>query len=283
MRPLKTDDGIPLHWRQWTKPGPEPARGTVLLVHGLGEHIARYEHVAAHLNRWGWHVVGHDQRGHGASGGPRGDVPDGTRLLQDLALMIDEVRADPLLGRGPLVMLGHSMGGLVAGRFAAGGVGGARPDWFRPLDALVLSSPAFDPGMSAFQKLLLKLSLPLLPHLALGNGLKVDWISRSRAVVEAYAADPLVHDRVTPTLVQMIVAGGAHVIAAAPQWQLPTLLLWAGSDRCVAPRGSAAFAAAAPGEWVQTQCFAGLYHEIFNEPEQGEVFERLRLWLEQKF
>ncbi len=68
MRTLSTFDGLPLHWRQWSKPGMEPARGTVLIVHGLGEHIGRYEAVAARLNSWGWHVVGHDQRGHGASG-----------------------------------------------------------------------------------------------------------------------------------------------------------------------------------------------------------------------
>jgi len=284
MRTLKTEDGVPLHWRQWSKPGLEPARGTVLLVHGLGEHIGRYEHVAAQLNDWGWHVVGHDQRGHGASGGPRGDVPDVERLLQDLAQVIDEVRADAVLGAGPLVLLGHSMGGMVAGRFVAGGlVSSARPTWSRPVDALILSSPALDPGMSAFQKFLLKVSLPLLPHLALGNGLKPSWISRSQAVVEAYVADPMVHDRITPMLVHMIVDGGAQVIAAAPHWHVPTLLLWAGSDRCVAPRGSAAFALAAPKEWLQAHCFERMYHEILNEPEQAQVFKRMRDWLAQTF
>src|SRR5262245_6385417 len=100
MRTLRTDDGLPLYWRQWSKPGMDKARGTVLIVHGLGEHIGRYDHVATRLNSWGWHVVGHDQRGHGASGGPRGDIPNPERLLQDLALVIDELRADPQLGNG---------------------------------------------------------------------------------------------------------------------------------------------------------------------------------------
>ncbi len=78
----------------------ESARGTVLIVHGLGEHIGRYEALTARLNRWGWHVVGHDQRGHGASGGPRGDIPAQDSLLKDLALVIDEVRGDAQLGAG---------------------------------------------------------------------------------------------------------------------------------------------------------------------------------------
>lgn len=294
MRTLKSDDGLPLHWRQWSQPGLAPARGTVLIVHGLGEHIGRYEHVAAQLNSWGWHVVGYDQRGHGASGGKRGDVPTAERLLQDLALVIDEVRADPLLGQGPQVLLGHSMGGLVAARFVAGGLAaqreggegggaGALPAWFRPVHALVLSSPALDPGMSAFQRLQLALGVALAPHLAVGNGLKTDWISRDKAVVQAYIADPLVHDRITPALAKMIVEGGELVRRQAQDWMVPTLLLWAGSDRCVAPSGSAEFAAAAPAQLLRAHCFEPLFHEIFNEPEQAQVFAELRSWLAQRF
>lgn len=287
MRPLKTHDGLPLHWRQWTKPGIDPARGTVLIVHGLGEHIGRYEHVAARLNQWGWHVVGYDQRGHGASGGARGDVPEAQSLLQDLALVIDQTRADEVLGRGPLVMLGHSMGGMVAARFVAGGLtataAGSLPDWFRPLDGLVLSSPALDPGMSVLQRALLSVALPLLPHLAVGNGLKPSWISRDAEVVRAYVQDPLVHKHVTATLARCIVDGGELVREQAEAWNLPTLVLWAGSDRCVSPDGSAEFVAAAPQTVVQSQCFPTLYHEIFNEPEKEQVLDRLHAWLESKF
>ncbi len=265
----------------------DPPRGTVLLVHGLGEHIGRYEALAGRLNQWGWHVVGHDQRGHGASGGARGDVPHGERLLQDLALVIDELRRDERLGAGPLVLLGHSMGGLIAARFVAGGLsassGGVLPAWFRPVDALVLSSPALDPGMSGLQRLLLSLALPLAPHLALGNGLKPTWISRDEAVVRAYKADPLVHDRITPSLVRMIVDSGEEVLAHAQDWVVPTLLMWAGSDECVDPSGSEAFAAQAPATVVQRRCYEALYHEIFNEPEREQVFAQLESWLAERF
>jgi len=287
MRTLRTEDGIPLHWRQWSKLGLEPARGTVLLVHGLGEHVGRYEALAGKLNSWGWHVAGFDQRGHGASGGPRGDVPDAERLLQDLALVIDELRADPQLGCGPLVLLGHSMGGLVAARFVAGGLaaisGGQLPAWFRPVDALVLSSPALDPGLSAWQRLQLGLGVALAPHLAVGNGLKTAWISRQRSVVQAYIDDPMVHDRLTPTLARMIVDAGEMVRQHAADWVVPTLLMWAGSDRCVAPSGSAEFAAEAPPAVLRAQCFGPLFHEIFNEPEREQVFAALQSWLASRF
>ena len=115
--------------------------------------------------------------------------------------------------------------------------------------------------------------------LALGNGLKPEWISRDAQVVRDYVADSSVHDRITPRLARFIVDGARVVAERAAGWRVPTLLLYAGSDRCVAPAGSAAFAAAAPQAWVAVHEFRALYHEIFNEPEQAEVFGVLRDWL----
>lgn len=273
---LITADGLKLRLQHWL--AAEPARGVVLIVHGLGEHIGRYAAVASRLNAWGWHAVGYDQRGHGRSDGARGALSRHDALLLDLALVIDAVRAGL---PAPLVLLGHSMGGLVAARFAAAGVEpeARRPAWFREIDALVLSSPALDAGMRAAQKLLLALLGPLAPHLAVSNGLKAQWISRDPAVVAAYEADPLVHDRVTPRLVRFIVDAGAAVIERAAAWRVPTLLLWAGADRCVAPAGSHAFAATAPRSLVHSQQFDLLFHEIFNEPEQQDVYGTLARWL----
>ena len=105
-------------------------------------------------------------------------------------------------------------------------------------------------------------------------------MSRDPAVVQAYCADPLVHDRITPRLARFFLVAGADVQAAAPRWPVPTLLLYAGADRCVAPAGSAAFAAAAPAEVVQHQVFPALFHQIFNEPEQRQVLADLDEWLD---
>jgi alpha-beta hydrolase superfamily lysophospholipase len=273
MSTLTTADGLKLHVRDWPC---EQARGTVLIVHGLGEHIGRYEHVAAQLLRGGHHVVGYDHRGHGGSSGPRGRLHHPDDLLRDLALVIDALRVRQ---RGPLVLLGHSMGGLVAARMVAAGLEPKPPKWHRAVDALVLSSPALDVGMGRAQRLLLAVLGAIAPNGAVGNGLEPEWISRDPAVVQAYVEDPLVHDRVTPKLVRFMVEAGAFVRAHAAQWRVPTLLMYAGSDRCVAPAGSAAFAAAAPADVLTAQAFPALYHEIFNEPEQAEVFAVLGQWL----
>jgi alpha-beta hydrolase superfamily lysophospholipase len=273
VKNLSAADGTELHLIEW--PGGQPSRGTVLVVHGLGEHAARYAWLAEQLAAARWRTAAFDLRGHGRSGGARGAMPAPDSLLEDLGRVIDAVR--PPDGQA-LVLLGHSMGGLIAARFAAESLASAPAAWSRPLSALVLSSPALAVEMSAFQKLLLALG-SLAPDRAAGNGLNPEWISRDRSVVKAYEADPLVHDRITPRLARFIVDAPARVLEAAPRWKLPTLLLWAGADRCVAPRGSAAFAAAAPRAIVQSRCFDHLFHEIFNEPEKAEVAAELLQWL----
>ena len=248
-------------------------------MHGLGEHQGRYDTLAARLRHWGYGCWRYDLRGHGRSEGRRGDAPQVHTLLEDLAGHLDSVRAQTP-GR-PLVLLGHSLGGLIAARTVAGALLGEA--FGRAPDALVLSSPALDPGMSGSQAAMLAVARRLAPHLAVSNGLQPEWISRDPAVVQAYIDDPLVHDRVTATVAALVADGGREVIAAAPRWAVQTLLMWAGADRCVSPRGSADFFAAAPKTLVTGQCFEGLAHEIFNEPEREQVFATLRDWLDTRF
>ena len=273
-RTIRARDGLALVRRDWPS---ADARGTIVIVHGLGEHIGRYAHVAARLNANRWSVVGYDQRGHGASPGERGRIAAGDDLLADLGAVVDAVRAE---APGPLVVLGHSLGGLVVARFVAGALESPRPPWQRDVDALVLSSPALAIGMTGAKRALLATLEALTPNLGIGNGLDATGISRDAAVVAAYRADPLVHDRIAPRLVRFLADAGPTVLALAPRWQVPTLLLYAGSDRLVVPAGSAEFAAAAPAAVVTARPFASLFHEIFNEPEQDEVLGVLTAWLD---
>ncbi len=270
---LTTADGLALHLQRWPCAAP---RGTLLVVHGLGEHAGRYADVAAALGGWGWNVVAHDHRGHGRSGGARGCIDRDEALLEDLALVIDAAR---MQHPGRLVLLGHSMGGLIAARFVAEALRPQPAAWSREVEAMVLSSPALAADMSAAQKLLLATLGRLAPDLAVGNGLKPEWVSRDAAVVRAYVADPLVHDRITPRLARFILDGGELVRSFAPRWRVPTLLMWAGADRCVSPRGSAEFARSAPASVLQAHCFDGLFHEIFNEPERDQAMARLGAWM----
>jgi alpha-beta hydrolase superfamily lysophospholipase len=276
---LTTDDGLALHLRHWPAQHGAP-RATVLIVHGLGEHVGRYAHVAQWLGAHGYATVGYDQRGHGRSGGARGRLAAPDDPQRDLGRVVEHARRH---GGDPLVLLGHSAGGSVAARYVAEGLAPRPAAWFRPVDALALSSPAFDPGMSVAQKALLAVLGPIAPNLAVGNGVDPSCVSRDPDVVAAYTADPLVHDRVTPRLARWLLDAGARVLADAPAWRVPTLLMYAGADRCIAPAGSRRFAAAAPAGVVATHAFPTLYHEILNEPEQREVLETLGAWLDARF
>ena len=267
-------DGDNVVIQDWPLEAGVRLRGVVILVHGLGEHAGRYDHVARQLNAWGFAVRGYDQCGHGESGGAPGSLPTDTRLLDDLADIVDSTRARMDKGT-PLIVLGHSMGGLVAGRFVSLGM--------RKVDALVMSSPALNPGLSAFQKLLVAVLPKLFPNLRVGNGLNASYISHDPAVVAAYQSDRLVHDRISARLARFIATAGPATVALAPQWKVPTLLMYAGEDKLVQPQGSRDFAAAAPAEVVTTHCFEGLYHEIFNELDAAPVFAALRQWLDQRF
>jgi alpha-beta hydrolase superfamily lysophospholipase len=267
-------DGDNLAIQDWPLGGDLALRGVVLLVHGLGEHAGRYDHVARQLNDWGFAVRGYDQHGHGESGGARGALPTATRLLDDLADIVESTRAR-MPRNTPLILLGHSLGGLVAARFVSLAL--------RPVDALILSSPALDPGLSAVQKMLVAVLPKIAPNLRVGNGLNPAFLSHDPAVAGAYLADRNVHDRISARLARFIADAGPTTVALAPKWQVPTLLLYAGADKLVNPAGSRAFAAAAPKQVVSAHCFEDLYHEIFNELDAEPVFAELKTWLDARF
>jgi alpha-beta hydrolase superfamily lysophospholipase len=283
---LRTADGATLAVLDWpadvgTPAGaPAATRGTLLIAHGLGEHARRYAPLAAQLNARGWSVRAYDLYGHGRSSGPRGGLARETQHLEHLAEVAAATRtaggraaAPTGSATGPLVVLGHSMGGLVASSAVARGL-------LAP-DALVLSSPALAVDMAAWQRAAVGWLPRIAPGLTLGNGLQTKYLSHDAAVVAAYESDPLVHDRICARLGAFVASEGERVIAAAARWRVPTLLLYAGDDRLVAPRGSEAFAsaAAAGGAPVRAQRFDALYHEIFNETDPAPV-KALASWLD---
>lgn len=262
-----------LHAAVYDWPAPARPRGVVLIVHGLGEHAGRYDALARCLSGWGYRARAYDQRGHGRSGGRPGTLSADDDLLEDLAELADDTRRRIAAPQGcPLILLGHSMGGLVCAAFVRRGL--------VPVDGLVLSSPALDAGLGPRRRRLVAWLYRWAPDLALGNGLDVSRLSHDPVVVRAYRADRHVHDRSSARLARFILLQAPQVLAAAPQWSVPTLLLYAGDDHLVDPRGSHDFAAAVPARVVTSHCFDGLYHEIFNERDAQPVYEALRAWLD---
>jgi alpha-beta hydrolase superfamily lysophospholipase len=265
---LTRPDGVELQGFDWI-PDP-PASRTIVLVHGLGEHSGRYERLALWLADRGFRVRTYDHRGHGRSGGPRATLHHAKDLLHDLGAMIDSATGS---GAPPVWLLGHSMGGMIAARYALSGE--------RELAGLVLSSPALEVDLSGPQQLLLSVMSRLAPNFPVPNGLDAEFLSHDAAVGQAYTNDPLVNRKVTAGLVRFIIDAGAESRHLAPQLKVPTLLLVAGDDRLVAAAGSRKFADAAPREYLRLEWFDGLYHEIFNEAEalRAPVFAALDAWI----
>jgi alpha-beta hydrolase superfamily lysophospholipase len=265
---LLSVDQTRLFYREWLV---DKARAAIHLVHGLGEHCGRYTHVAARLNALGIAVRAHDLRGHGRSGGARGALHHQDDFLDDLKLVFDDFARQQ--GSTPF-LLGHSLGGLIAARFATGGYSTVR--------GLVLSSPALALSLSAGQRALLAVTSRLAPSLAVTNGIDVTGLSHDPTVVAAYRADPLNHDRVTPRLVRFMLDAIARAQHDAESFTTPTLLLVAGADRLVVPSGSRDFYDRLPGGHRTLRWYDDAFHEIFNESAErrARVFDDLSMWLD---
>ena len=265
-RTLTARDGAILFLREWNPSG--ASKAALLICHGLGEHSGRYAHVAELLASKGITVWAHDHRGHGQSTGARGALASSDDLVVDAELVLAELAR--ATGHLPFIA-GHSMGGPVAGMLALRNKA--------PVRGLVLSSPALMTraagGLVAFGKVMAKLA----PNMAMSNQLKVDFVARDPAVVDAYRKDPLVHPTITPRLFAWIVNTGKALRDAAPDWKTPSLVLYAGADMLVDPASARAFAAALPAGMGEAHEYPAFYHEIFNDPEKDAPMRDLEAWL----
>jgi alpha-beta hydrolase superfamily lysophospholipase len=261
--------GLSIFWQAWL---PEPAHTVFLLAHGLGEHSGRYTHVADSFSGKGYAVFALDHRGHGKSAGKRGHVEKFADYIADLDLL--RHRAAEQFSGKKIFLLGHSLGGLIAAHYAL-----AHPD---ELSGLLTSSAAFKVKIEANP---VKLALGRffskhLPGLTMGNELDPNYVSRDPAVVKAYLADPLVHDRVSARWFTEFVAAIAEVQARAPELRMPLLVMQSGDDKLVAPEGAREFFDKAGSADKTLKLWPGFFHEMFNEPEKAEVMNFTSEWLD---
>ncbi len=260
-------DGQSMHGCIWPTEG--EAKGTVCLVHGLGEHIGRYEHVAKALNEAGWDVAGFDQRGHGRSGGRRGVIPSYASLLDDTRLFL--VRQRHRQQGKSVALYGHSMGGNLVLNFLL-----QKPGTDLPQKAIV-TSPALQLPVSNSQIILSKWASKILPHVTMKNGIPASKLSRDRAVVEAYQQDPLVHDRISLLLAHCLFHYGEHAMNCGDAISVPTLLLHGRADAVCLIGGSETLATAA--SQIDFRTWEEGFHELHNEPNREEILQTIVQWL----
>ncbi|MGI8822414.1 MAG: lysophospholipase [Acidimicrobiia bacterium] len=257
-----TRDDLDLLTRHWGPAG--PAKATMLLVHGLSEHSGRWDHVARFFAAAGYDTHGFDLRGHGLSDGAHVDVDRFDMFVGDVAEMVAEVRSEL-----PLVIYGHSMGGLITTLYAVS-------DHPQP-DLYVLSAPALGADVAAPLRIAASVLGRAVPGLRMGTGLKGEQLSRDPKVGEAYFADPLVYIKGTARFGAALLGAMPEAAQAVGAIRVPTLVIHGGDDTVVPPWASEPMAAV-PG--VERRVWPGLRHEMHNEPERDEVLDFVAVWLD---
>lgn len=259
--------GIRIEYDVW-EPDAD-SRGVLVISHGLGEYGRRYDHVARRLSTLGLTVVVPDHRGHGRSGGARAGLKKFSDYTDDLDTLIDRVS-----GGNEVFLLGHSMGASIALSYAL--------RYQSKLQGLVLSGAAVVPGADqpkaalAIAKVLGRF-LPTLPTAKL----VVDGISKDPAVVAAYNADPQIfRDKIPAGLAGGLVSEMDTYPSRLPSLTLPLLVLHGGEDKMTDSEGSRLVVQLAGSDDKTLKIYPGLYHEIFNEPEQDVVLDDVAGWLE---
>jgi alpha-beta hydrolase superfamily lysophospholipase len=253
---------------------PEAPRRLLLVVHGFAEHSGRYEHLGRWFAARGFAVHAYDQQGHGRSEGDRGHVDRFDDMLDDLEQLLARVRREhPGL---PVFVVGHSMGGLEV----AAWVSGRRPD----IAGAVTSGAALEVAAvpSPTQRVLLRVMRRLRPKARLDRPIATEALSRDPEVGRAYREDPLVFQYMTLSLASAFFAAGRSALENAGRTQVPMLLLHGEDDPLTPALGSRAFFERLDPSRSELRIYPGLRHEIFNEPEQEQVFADLLAWIEKR-
>lgn len=263
--------GTEIFWRRWL---PERQHCTVVLAPGAGEHSGRYHNVGHHFAERQIGIYGLDHRGYGRSGGRRGHVERFSDYIEDLHTYVGMVAEHA--GRRP-VMIGHSMGGLIALSYAL-----AHPE---SISGLVLSSPSL--GLIGWQKRARPFLEPLLGALPQrwATPARIDprLVSQRRWTWSAYAVDPLICRVATPRWTRELLAQFRRVEQDVAGLVVPSLWLQAEEDSLVDPQATYQRFEQVRSPEKEFRWYPGREHEIFNDPGREQVFADIEAWLAQLY
>ena len=246
-------------------------KAILAIVHGQGEHSGRYAHVAEHMARTGYSVWAHDLRGHGRSSGKRGHVDSFDHYLSDLDHLIRIIKEHERLTK--MFLIGHSLGGLVAVRYAE--------RWGSGLTGFVVTAPLLKLRMKVpgWKKFIGRALSSIVPTFTMTTGLNPNLLSHDSEVVRDYANDPLVHGVATARFYTELLRAEDETFKEAAQLTLPCLIMQAGADGIVDPSGTMDFFKKVGSADKTLKVYDGFYHEILNEPGKESVLAEIDAWL----
>ncbi|MFC4307293.1 alpha/beta hydrolase [Cohnella boryungensis] len=267
----RCSDNTLMHACEWSvgESGRAP-KAVVGLIHGMGEHMGRYIHVADMLNAEGYAVMGFDQRGHGRTHGKRGHTPDYEALLEGVELLLQEARRKyPGL---PLFLFGHSMGGNVTLNYLLR----RQPD----IRGAIVTGPwlklAFKPP--SLQAILGKLIDKIYPAYTNNRPMVADSLTSDEEMIQRYLTDPLGHGQITARFFFGVQNAGLWALKHADRLSVPLLLMHGGDDKVTSLAASKQFAHLA-GDLAEWREWTDFKHELHNEKRREEVFAVIRTWL----
>ncbi|MEL7021784.1 MAG: lysophospholipase [Bacteroidota bacterium] len=267
-----TQDGLQIYAKHWAAHA--TPRGVIALVHGLGEHVNRYNHFADFFNKNGYAVVGYDRRGHGRSEGKRGHTTSYGAFMDEIAQLLVEI--EELYPRLPTFLYGHSMGGNLSLKYTI--------DRHPTINGLVVTGAhirlAFQPP-----KILVgiaKIAKRIAPGFTQDNELDPNHVSSDPEVVRDYVKDPLVHSKISSMTASAMLDAAAWLDRYDGHLQVAALVMHGSGDKITDFQGSKDFAARVKGEDITFKGWDGLYHEIHNEAQQQDVFNYTLDWLNQR-
>jgi len=266
----RTRDGRRVYAAEWRPGGGKAARGVVGIVHGFGEHSGSYRHVADFYVREGFAILAFDQLGHGRSDGRRGDSRTYDELLDNVGLLVGEMRER--YPEKPHFLYGHSMGGnltlnfLLRRRPVLTGAVVASP-WLRL--ALTVRQVAARLGISA--RMLLNRRLDV-------NPLEASFATSDAAMLERMERDPFRHKKITARFFRHMHRAGRWALDHAGGLEVPLLLMHGGNDRLTSRAASREFAQRA-GEWCDYMEWPGFKHELHTELGRNNVLAYALDWM----
>jgi alpha-beta hydrolase superfamily lysophospholipase len=261
-------DGLRLYLRRNEVANP---RGEVLISHGFGEHSGRYDALIEHLSNHNYSATAYDHRGHGLSDGLPGHVESFDEYDQDLRKMVESIRerSKP----ESLFLIAHSMGGLIALRYLARTNG--------KIDGAVISAPLIEVAVPvpAHKLMIARVGARMAPRMRLDNEINPAVLSRDPEVGRAYAADPLVNRKVSTKWFAEATRAMGEVARWAPQIKTPILVMHGTEDRLASVDATKRLFEKIGASDKELVIYPGFYHELFNEPEKQEVYDRVTEWM----
>jgi len=266
---LNCISGIKLFAQEWLPK--ENPKAIIILIHGMGEHSSRYEHVAQFFTDNGFIFMSCDRSGHGKSEGKRGHIAKYEFVLEEVKRL--QQRALSKYPQLPVFLYGHSMGGGIVLNYAI-----RNPK--SGFKAIVASAPllklAFEPP--AFKIFLGKMMKNIYPGFSQENEINPNHISRDPAEVEKYKKDTLNHNRITAETAMGLLSWGDYALAHASELDIPTLLIHGSSDQLTSHQGTIQFHEKSKRN-SEIILYEGLYHELHNEPEKEKVLNDVLFFL----